>query len=257
MRVVAVAVLVSLVCAASTRPGTASSGAQSVDAEYSAAHMYARAVELCGAGSLDALNECNALLKRSVALVPDQALAHLTLGHTFRTLQLWDRAVEAFGEVWRCTRARAGVADAAPPWALEDAGMHLGRAYIELDRWDSAIAAFERTFTAFPGASEALFRHLYLQHFACNFTGRAELLRTVRERVAWEVQTRGGSPMTPSQALMMLDGAELLAIAQSYAAGHLAVIKPRSSLLCLARSCQNVDEQDAVDSAGRSKRRKT
>lgn len=215
--------LAVLLWVAGTPLGAVSSMAEHIDTEHTAAHMYDRAVELCGAGSLEALNECNALLTRSVALVPDQALAHLTLGHTYRTLQIWDRAVQAFWQVGRCTRARAGVVDGAPQWAMQDAGMHLGRAYIELDQWDDAIIAFENTFTAFPGASEALFRHLYLQHFACNFTGRAELLHRVRERVNWEVQTMGGSHMTPSQALMMLDGEELLTIAKSYAAGHLAV----------------------------------
>lgn len=193
------------------------------DAEASAAHMYDRAVELCGAGSLDALNECQALLGQSVALAPDQALAHLTLGHTHRTLRSWEAAVRSFGQVGGCTRARAGAPDGAPPWALEDAGMHLGRSLIELDRWDDAIHAFEATFTSFPGASEALYRHLYLQHFACNLTRRAELLQTVRERVAFEVHMRGGSQMTPSQALMMLDGEELLLVSQAYAAGHMAV----------------------------------
>jgi hypothetical protein len=110
----------------------------------------------------------------------------------------------------------------APAWAKEDAGVHFGRALIELDRWDEAIDAFEATYMTFPANSEALFRHLYLQHFACNFTRRTELLQEVRERMLWEVDTRGTSMMTPSQALMMLEGHELRMIAQAYAAGHLA-----------------------------------
>jgi tetratricopeptide (TPR) repeat protein len=193
--------------------------------EQRAAGMYDMAVERCGAGSLKSLNECNALLKQSVALWPDQALAHLTLGHTYRTLRSWDEAVSAFAKVGECSQARAGSLEKAPSWAKEDAGMHLGRALIELSRWDEAIHAFEATFTAYSQSSEALFRHLYLQHFACNFTRRTELLQAARERMVWEVQTRGGSHMTPSQALMMLEGPELRTLAQSYAAGHMAAAR--------------------------------
>jgi len=194
-----------------------------------AARMYDQAIELCGAGNARALSECNALLQQSVTLVPDQALGFLTLGHTYRTLRSWNEAVGAFSAVARCSRARAGSAEGAPAWAREDAGIHLGRALIELDRWDDAIHAFEATFTAFPDNAEALFRHLYLQHFACNFTRRAELLQRVRERMDWEVQTRGGSHMTPSQALMMLEGPSLRTLAQSYAAGHLAAANKLAS----------------------------
>ena len=141
--------------------------------EPQAARMYDKAVELCGAGNARALEECNVLLQQSVKLFPDQALGHLTLGHTYRTLRAWNEAVSAFSAVIRCTRARAGSPEGAPDWAKEDAGTHLGRALIELDRWDEAILAFEATLTAFPANTEALFRHLYLQHFACNFTRRA------------------------------------------------------------------------------------
>ena len=183
--------------------------------EPQAALMYDEAVELCGAGNARAFEECNALLQQSVMLFPDQALGHLTLGHTYRTLRAWNEAVSAFSTVIRCTRARAGSPEGAPDWAKEDAGIHLGRALIELDRWDEAILAFEATLTAFPANTEALFRHLYLQHFACNFTRRAgahmcpynpiyvltcpcmslrnlicqraELLQQARERVEWEV----------------------------------------------------------------------
>jgi tetratricopeptide (TPR) repeat protein len=193
-----------------------------VDAELRAARLYDEAVKRCGAGTREALNDCNRLLLQSVALVTNQALALLTLGHTYRTMQSWEDAIGAFRRVLTCTRSQAGAQDEAPAWVMEDARMHLGRALIELDRWDEAIQAFEAAFTAFPHASEALFRHLYLQHFACNFTRRAELLDTARERVRWEVLTHGGSRMTPSQALMMLDSAELQILAQSFAAGHLA-----------------------------------
>jgi len=199
---------------------------QAVDSQHAAAQaaarMYDEAVELCGVGSMKALHECNTLLRQSVGMVHDQALAFLTLGHTYRTLRSWNEAVRAFHQVRQCTRARAGSPDEAPAWAKEDAGMQLGRALIELDRWDEAIEAFEATFSAYPHSSEALFRHLYLQHFACNFTRRSELLQSARERVPWEVQTRGGSYMTPSQALMMLEGPELRILAQAFAAGHIA-----------------------------------
>jgi tetratricopeptide (TPR) repeat protein len=184
--------------------------------------MYDEAIKLCAAGSRVALKECNSLLLQSIQLVPNQALASLTLGHTYRTLGSWGDAVHAFSNVRHCTRARAGSPEVAPAWAKEDAGVHFGRALIELDRWDEAIDAFEATYMTFPANSEALFRHLYLQHFACNFTRRTELLQEVRERMLWEVETRGTSMMTPSQALMMLEGHELRMIAQAYAAGHLA-----------------------------------
>ena len=215
--------ILAVLCAGLLPLAGAASGHDAISAkEFAAARMYDEAVEQCGAGHVSALHECNRLLRESTALVPDQALAFLTLGHTYRTMRQWDAAVAAFDAARRCTRARAGAVDAAPPWAAEDAGLHLGRALIELDRWDDAIIAFEATFTTFPHASEALYRHLYLQHFACNFTRRGELLGLVRERVPWEVQVRGGSAMTPSQALMMLNGEELRTLSQSFAAGHLA-----------------------------------
>lgn len=98
---------------------------------------------------------------------------------------------------------------------------------IEEGDWDGAIRAFERTHAAFPESSEALYRLLYLQHFACNFTNREYLLHAAREMLSIEISATGGSihasawripsavpgtdwwttgsTMTPSQALMLLD----------------------------------------------------
>ena len=84
--------ILAFLCAGLLPLAGAASGHDAISAkEFAAARMYDEAVEQCGAGHVSALHECNRLLRESTALVPDQALAFLTLGHTYRTMRQWDK----------------------------------------------------------------------------------------------------------------------------------------------------------------------
>ena len=127
-------------------------------------------MKAAGLYSQGRMAECVRVLQTSIEQDKDQALAHLMLGQALRSLQRWPEAIDSFLAVKRCTRPRSRSGEEVPREVKEQAGIHHGRALMELDRWEEAIAAFEETWSRHHESSDALFRFLYLQHFACNFT---------------------------------------------------------------------------------------
>ena len=148
---------------------------------------------------------------------PDQSNFYFDLGNALRTFGDWPRTAEAYKLAVE-TADRSGDIK-----MVRNALVLLGRTYIELGLWDDAILQFDRVVNMQRNVilPEALYRLLYLKHFACNFTSRNSLLNDAKETVSWELSS-GTSKMTPSQALMLLDSPLLYGLSRMFAQAHLS-----------------------------------
>ena len=187
--------------------------------------MYQEGMDLCLKGER---GRCIELLQKSLAIDGNQALASFNLGHALRGEGRWHEAAEAYLACLVSTRALAGSAEPAPADIQRDAGVWRGRIMIEDDKWDEAIEAFDHVVTTHGDSPEALYRLLYLQHFAVNFTGRAVLMAKMKETLRAEIESTGGTRMTPSQSLMLIQGEDIKSVSQVYSAGH--VVSARKAL---------------------------
>ena len=160
--------------------------------------------------------ECVEHLSSVLKIDPNQGLLYFQLGNELRALGKWEATASAY-EFSAHNAERSGDIP-----LLRTALLWLGKTYIELGMWGDAIVQFDRLVSMQRNVilPEALYRLLYLQHFACNFTERATLLREAKETVSWELSF-GTSKMTPSQALMLMDGPLLHQLAIMFAKAHI------------------------------------
>jgi tetratricopeptide (TPR) repeat protein len=169
--------------------------------------------ELCRVGRI---TECVEQYSNSLKIYSNQSTVYFHLGAALRSLNRLQESVSAYETSVQLAES------AGDTKVIKIARFQIGMAKIDLGQWDAAIAEFDRILSIdrkaiFP---EALYRMTYLQHFACNFTRRENLLRDVKETVSWELSA-GTSSMTPSQALMLLDSPQLYHLSRMYADGHL------------------------------------
>ena len=167
-----------------------SCGSQRDAAAFTQTPDYHAVMELCKTGATD---KCVAQLQAALALHPDQSHLYYHLGQAFRNLVEGDENRLAAAEA--AYRSAIRIAERTSDTAIiRNARLFLGRTYIDLSQWSDAIREFDAIMALNPDVilPEALYRLLYLQHFACNFTKRPLLLRSARETLAWELESGDG-----------------------------------------------------------------
>jgi hypothetical protein len=169
-------------------------------------------IQSCGIGKYD---DCAQYLISESKLDPNKNEFYFDLGNALRSSGNWQETAKAY-------QLALDVADRSGSLnTLRQVLVLLGRTYIELGLWEEAILQFDRAVNMQRNVilPEALYRLLFLQHFACNFTSRSSLLHDAKDTVLWELSS-GTSKMTPSQALMMLEGPLLYGLSQMFSRSH-------------------------------------